>query len=878
MSYVLPASKVHQEFEAIAANGGNLLNACIIAPHFGLHRYSIENEQAHLGDYDAENGSVFSFYPDKTAGSTVKSDEVRLFAPQASLRYHTDALAGGSSDGLLSDGGNRIHSADLIFKTANGYTRSSAFGTRDVKVGDPVKVTWGSGEELKSFIAGLAHDIDAATVGSVNVVTDYDQSESGTVTDVTLADGSAAYSFSADASGYDGLQNGVLNETYQCVVTSTDGTLANTIVNVTSASGTDDESGRALVDGGATTIGGNGAKITVTETTSGFTVGDSFKVNIKQAYTEVAPTSSGVYTGSNDTRYIIKITTGGVVGTDSPAFTVTTSDGTDSLPAQTISAAGPYALGSHGTIVTFTDTAPLLKGAEYYVDVTAEQAGAYKIIIIADKLATASTTTALSVEFNLKADIELEPAQFSANDTRITVAADATDRNSILGTDTTMDIMEADLYVDYRELLTEFNEVFTGVLTPEEALTVCGPAVNANPLGLMVSKATENSGGTMVYFTTVAEDTDDAYVDAIAFLSTSDLPYGLVAYSNSDAVREALKAQAMSLSTPEMGQWRGYYWAIDEPLVKAVSDKLDNGSDILCTVGIDGDGDFTKVSADGAKFLSDGVAAGDTFRINYATSPEGKVTYDEYQIDSVDSEVDLTLLTGLPSAISVGHKMEVWHTTTRTELITDVKAVAAESDYRRGVLVWSEPLSDGQNENISVSVMAAAIAGLRSGVAPHQPLTNVSVSGFKMGSYWSLRRAEMDDMASGGVWIVTQTLEGAVYNRHQVTTDMSDINHREQTITTNFDHISRDVRDAMSPYYGRGNVSDTMLDLIYHAFVNVTTMIMARPYPDTIGAQLFSMDISELKVDPVLRDHIILKGHPVMPYPLNNEDIYLIVS
>jgi hypothetical protein len=133
-------------------------------------------------------------------------------------------------------------------------------------------------------------------------------------------------------------------------------------------------------------------------------------------------------------------------------------------------------------------------------------------------------------------------------------------------------------------------------------------------------------------------------------------------------------------------------------------------------------------------------------------------------------------------------------------------------------------------------------------------------------------------MAGAGTWIVSQTLDGEVYNRHQVTTDNDDINHREQTVSTNFDHISRDVSAAMAPYYGKGNVSDEMLDMLYGAFSVITAVIKGRPYPDTIGPQLHSMDITELRVDPVLRDHVILKANPVMPYPLNNEDIYLIVK
>jgi hypothetical protein len=133
-------------------------------------------------------------------------------------------------------------------------------------------------------------------------------------------------------------------------------------------------------------------------------------------------------------------------------------------------------------------------------------------------------------------------------------------------------------------------------------------------------------------------------------------------------------------------------------------------------------------------------------------------------------------------------------------------------------------------------------------------------------------------MAGRGVWLVIQTLEGLVYNRHQVSTDSSDINHREQTITTNLDHISRDFKAAMTNYYGRGNVSPNMLRAIHYTAEQKITEIESRAYPDTIGPQLLGATITKLEVNPALRDHIDLVIVPELPYPLNGLDVYFIIG
>lgn len=871
MSYVLPALKVHQEFEAIANATDNRLYACIIAPNYGLHRYSEEDEKAELGAYDPAISNVFTQYPDKTAGSSIDVDYNRIFVEDGVLEYHSESMGSGS---LLTDGGNKFRSSALVFKTANGVSRSGVFGTRDVQIGDPIKVTV-DGDEFDTVVAGLIADIDAATVQAVpDLVNSPIAQAAAFAKDISGLTQTTMDITEAGASDYRGLGAGVISEVYTLEVLTTSGGVTGTTVKVTSASGLDDVASTTLALL-ATAIGTRGLLVDFVAGDVVFSVGDIFTISIDELYALPVAAASGTYTGAKDTQYIVTVVTGGTIadaGDADPVLQITTTNGADSADPVTVSALGNIAIGNYGVVLELdAGDEQLIKGASFTIDVTAEGEGAVKTIAIAENLTGKVTTDTLEVDFRLEADFELEGDQWTSDESSITVIAGAAHTNTYLGTSQDMDIISGDLFIQYRELLQLFAETISSVQSLSEASLVCGPAVVDNPLGLLVNKALTNSNGVEVYFVSLAVDSDSGYGDAIDSLTTEPTVYSLVPYSNSLSVRDAVKAHCLDMSTPEKGRWRIYWVSAETDRITAVYTELASGGDIL------GEVTGNTVSATDALFVTNGTEAGDTYRTNYSTDAYGNVSYDEYVIDSVDSEEELTLLNG--PEILVPIKAEIWRESTKSEYADDISTIATHSNHRRGYAIWSEPVFDGDNpDGMPISAVCAALAGLRSGAAPHQPLTNVSVAGFSMERSVNFRSSELNTMAGNGVWLVVQTLEGQVYNRHQVSTDNQDINHREQTITTNLDHISRDFKAAMSDFYGRGNVSPSMLRLIRYTAEQQITVIQSRPYSDTIGPQILSAEITKLQVNEVLRDAVDLVIEPVLPYPLNNLDVYFIIS
>jgi len=884
MSYVLPALRVHQEFEAIANATDNRLYACIIAPQYGLHRYSEEDEKASLGDYDSDAGSVFTPYPDKSAGSVIDVSSNRVYMEDSALRYTTQALAGGPTDGLLEDNSNKVRCDSLVLKTANDEVRSAVFGSRDVQVGDPIRVTPAAGTPVMTSVSGIVAEQDDDTVQATpDVVNAGADGGGGSVSEDISGIVDANITVTPSLGTYDGLADGVLIEKYTVTVKETTGGLSGSVVDIISDSGLDDVL-NFLMTSGTVPLGSRGASSLIQLNTGSLAVGDVYTVDVVMDYTLPAPSALGPFSGIQDAKYIVKVTSGGTIGgAVTPVIQVFTDNGSDSGPVTPVAALGAFAVGHFGVSITFAaGDEQLVKGAEFTIDVTAAGAGAFKTLILADAIAATPQATALDIEFMLLADYELEGSQWTSDETSVTIAAAAIHAANYLGVDQDFDVIDGEAFIDYRELLDTYNNVVSSVQTPEEAAEVCGPAVDANPLGLLVNKALTNSAGVEVYFITTEGEADSDYEEAIDALTTVPQVYSLVPYSNSLAVRDALKTHCLSMSSPENGQWRIWWISAETDRDAVVYDEV-AGAPLKAAIlgsGAGGTAPFNRiVSADvGVDFLAAGVDSGDTWRTNYNTDAYGVVTYDEYVIDTVGVN-EMIILNGPSSAQISEIKGEAWHTMTLEEYTDAISLIATNSNNRRGYAIWSEPVYDGNNpDGMPLSAVCAAAAGLRSGVAPHRPLTNVTLDGFSMTRTVNFRASQLNTMAGNGIWLVVQTLEGEVYNRHQVSTDNDDINMREQTITTNLDHICRDFKAAFADFYGRGNVSQEMLKLIRYTAEQQFTVIMSRPYPDSIGPQLIEANITKLEVNPALRDQVDLVIVPVLPYPLNNLDIYFIIS
>jgi hypothetical protein len=176
--------------------------------------------------------------------------------------------------------------------------------------------------------------------------------------------------------------------------------------------------------------------------------------------------------------------------------------------------------------------------------------------------------------------------------------------------------------------------------------------------------------------------------------------------------------------------------------------------------------------------------------------------------------------------------------------------------------------------------LAAALAGLRSGVVPHQGLTNIEVLGASdlSKSVSTFNMDQLNVLAEQGVWIVTQDAVGATaYVRHQLTTDESGLNFVEDSITTNVDSISYALQGVLAPYIGIYNRNTYAILLIKDAIAAELDYRLTGTFTATAGNQLNGYTIDKIAANSTFKDRVDVEITLDVPAPINNITVKLIV-
>jgi hypothetical protein len=251
-------------------------------------------------------------------------------------------------------------------------------------------------------------------------------------------------------------------------------------------------------------------------------------------------------------------------------------------------------------------------------------------------------------------------------------------------------------------------------------------------------------------------------------------------------------AHIASQATSDKGLWRAAFVNLaGRSTVAQVDDTLSSDTSVvLATLADDPDASGTqytylRVTSGNAELMTLGVRAGDIVRYLFTTDGFGGEEYTEFVIDEVVNEMTLRLASGHSVGISTPQKVEIWRNLSHTEMATDLGTRAESLGSNRVCCVWPDTLGDG-DLSVAGYFLCAALAGLRSGVAPHQSLTNVEIVGFDDVSRTVdiFNDTNLTSLADAGVWAVTQDLDGVVTTRLAKTTDISDFNSDEMTVPT----------------------------------------------------------------------------------------------
>jgi len=975
MSYVKPQVQVFQEFSLASSEVVDPLRAHISGANAMLHRYSEAAEKANIdvGAYDRLTDQNYP-WPDRTAGSLVDPDSIKVWIENALLMYFEDVIGDGSGgrgvNTPVAGYKNRVTSSTISYQSnGTSYPRSALLNDRDAQVGDVAYIRGVAGEEdectekeLWTYIDGFVAEEGTATIfGATNDTNN--QGSKTAASSVSQTAGPINCIAAAVGGSYNGLADGYVSETYTITVTKSAVSGCNAArLRVVSDSGTDNADDVTPADlGSPTTIGTRGLTVTFSDvagtcsdsaSSAGIedgelTVGQEWTVEVTQAFERACIEEGSTYTGDFDDTYVIEVTKGGLWA-ELPEVSVTTAKGLDTSGPTVITAANvSFPVGSNGLTAQFKDCgnlsssssatfsfgmgddtlAGLRKGDKFHISVVSGSNGPVRTLILRDDLPTdLQDATDLDVRLFIPKTIEVTENRLSSppnvnyevETTQLITKAgitayDATWTKS--GVEQAMPVWDGVsgtassstefgvVYIEYAEWLTALTGAIGFIDDIADIDQIPGQLDEGNPLKWGVYRALQNANGTKVGYTAVADPTSlDSWQDVLEQLSGRDDVYNFVPLTYDTEVQNLFHAQVTAESSAEAGNWKAMFVNLQTPSVRMVVGKSDADTQALTPTSVDGetvlatlDDDpqssgtqYTRLSvpANNAGFVTHGVQAGDVVRYLFSIDAFGDATYSEFVVDRVLSESSLLLQAGNTAPVSVPQMVEIYHTQTKDEMVTDIVDKAQAFADRRVVAVWPDIVGTAGNSQEGY-FLGAALAGLVSGVVPHQGLTNVEISGFDdLASRTKelFTASQLDNLAEGGVWIATEDRDGTPHTRHALTTSTTDLNSQEEMIRRNVDSISYVFLRRLEPFIGRANATETMLRKLRYEVRQVIKFLTSNGYTDELGPQLISGEIaldSEgqpiVRIHPLAADRVEIVLNLTVPAPLNFLELHLVI-
>lgn len=465
-------------------------------------------------------------------------------------------------------------------------------------------------------------------------------------------------------------------------------------------------------------------------------------------------------------------------------------------------------------------------------------------------------------------------------------------------------VYAADLYLEFRELLTAYSDTIHTLEAGENVMNSLGTVSPDNPLAQAVYNTAMNSGGQIVRYMAVRSDDLNGYSQVLEKATLTKEVYFFVPATRDDAVLDKVQEHVNAMSDAHVKRWRIAFVSAEIPENQARYTKEFNtdASEFYCRTLGELKGKRTIIQAvkrekteqgtvivvpnPDTKFRSD-LVEGDLLNTNFRTE-WGKEVCSTYKIVKIENNntviVDGAGIDFDEHTTGLGEKckLEIYHPYTNAEKAEVIKNLSSSFADRRMYNVFPSVFSNAGVTQTG-EFAAACVAGLVSSCLPQQPVTNLELKGIDDVPlvYQTFSITDLNTMASGGTLIVMQDMPNdQVYVRHQISTayEKNNLNEAELSITKNLDSISFFLDNATSPYIGKYNITPELLGVIK----NVITMALSS-LEDTAyglyGPQVISegTEILLLEQDALLKDHVNCNVQLNLPYPFNHLVLKLFV-
>jgi len=169
--------------------------------------------------------------------------------------------------------------------------------------------------------------------------------------------------------------------------------------------------------------------------------------------------------------------------------------------------------------------------------------------------------------------------------------------------------------------------------------------------------------------------------------------------------------------------------------------------------------------------------------------------------------------------------------------------------------------------------MCAAISGMIGQYPPQQSFTNLPMTGFTqvMGSNDYFSERQMNVIAGGGNWLVIQEGQDTpLFSRHALTTNVTSIETRTDSITKVVDYTSKLMRRSLRNFIGRFNITAGFMDTLGNVIQGVLGFL------ENLGVLLGS-DLNNIIQDEDAPDTVLVDITLDVPYPCNYIRVTLVI-
>lgn len=405
-------------------------------------------------------------------------------------------------------------------------------------------------------------------------------------------------------------------------------------------------------------------------------------------------------------------------------------------------------------------------------------------------------------------------------------------------------------------------------------------------LGYGVLKAFNGSQGKRVYALNTGGSTLEDFTAAFNKLESANNVYTIAVLTEDEDVMKLAALHVQTMSAPTVKKFRRAYVGTDSPGEYPIIDLKSDETAYTADIQMGGSGSYNLVIFNDELDLSlYTITAGDFLQI---TGTGAKYAIEEVQ--------DATLPGGVQT-LALILKDDIGFPLTGAA----VKVIAADTPENTARYVWERSARLGSNTEQDRRIAniwqdsgtlsgttipnrfgACEIAGIRTALQPQQGLTRTEVSFIEScpAMYTKFRPSLLDEMASRGVWIITQnSAEGVVYIRHQLTTAVSNGSlYYEDNAGVNVDSICFGLDDLNDPLIGKRNATPNTVIEIKHkdiAFLSgLTKESLVNP---DLGPQVVNFynaageaGTLDVAIDPNFKDRINEFVIVEIPLPLNN--------